>query len=213
MNLSLVTLINNYDTYLENVVKSVHGEINKYNVELSLINDSKSASEGLNRGIKKAKCDLVLCCHQDVKFLDGWYDKLMRHVNMLDKDNNVFGVCGTAGTTFGGRMVGTHSGLSMDNLDSIQVQTLDCCTLLFRKSVFEKYKMKFDENLIYYHMYGEDISLQSYDKGIGVYALDVPIQHNTKWTSGKGFVESTHYMRDKWKNKFPVIHTTVGDIQ
>lgn len=216
MKLSIVTLINNYDIYRDNVLKSTLKEFDNYYIEYIEIYNSISASSGLNEGIKKSNNDLIFCCHQDVQFLDRWYEQLIKLLNMLDEHEknsdgkNIWGVCGSAGTSYSGKMFGVHSGLGMDGLDSVQVQTLDCCTLLLRKSIMKKYDMTFDENLKWYHMYGEDISLQSNDKGLKVYVLNVSLKHNCKWTAGGGFQESTDYTRKKWKSKFPVIHTTVG---
>lgn len=73
-----------------------------------------------------------------------------------------------------------------------------------------KYELKFDENFKFFHMYGEDISLQCKEKELNVCCLNVPIIHNCKWTAGGGFQESVDYMKIKWKHKFPVIYTTVG---
>lgn len=218
MKISLVTLINNESIYQENVIESTLKENNNGNIEYIQIHNSKSGSSGLNEGLNKSTNDLIICCHQDITFLEGWYDHLLHCLDQLDLIYNIkelkqdWGVAGFAGTTDEGKMVGTHSGLGMDGCDTIECQTLDCSTLILRKSIINKYKLKFDEKLTYYHMYGEDISLQSLDKGLKVCCLNVPIIHNCKWTSGGGFKESVDYIKLKWKHKFSVIYTTVGNL-
>ncbi len=216
MKLSIITLVNKPEIYIKNVMKSTSPYIRENKIEYIVINKAKTASSGLNKGIQKANNDVIICCHQDVEFLDGWYDKFKQLINTLDnrhlQNEVIWGVVGFAGTTKEGLMVGTHSGLEMNNNDIVEVQTLDCSTLVFRKSTFQKYNLKFDENLQYFHMYGEDISLQCLDKELKVYCLNVPIKHNTIWSSGGGFQESTNVIKKKWGHRFKTIFTTVGQI-
>lgn len=206
---SIVTLVNKDDIYQKNVILSTYE--NKDSIEYITVKNSISGASGLNNGLKKVTNDIIICCHQDVYFKEGWYNKLNECIDKLNNSINYknWGVLGFAGTTDNGKMVGTHSGLEMFNdEDIIPVQTLDESVLILKKDN----SFKFDENLIYYHMYGTDISLQSYVKDLGVYVINVPIDHRTKWTSGNGFIESTTYIRNKWYGLYEVIHTTVGDI-
>lgn len=201
----MITPVSRHDIYIANVLTSTFKE--KDQIEYINIISPSSASNGLNNGIDRAVNDLVICCHQDVYFLNGWYEKLKDLLKKLDGINSKWGVCGMAGTTYEGRMVGTCSGLGM-NGDIIKVQTLDCFCQIMRKSS----GLRFDEGLKYFHMYGEDIALDANDKRLGAYVLNIGIDHRTKWTAGQGFIESTNYLRQKWKNKFGTIYTTVGNF-
>lgn len=205
MKISIITLVNNSNIYEENVMKSTSTK--KDNIEYIKIYNPSSASKGLNIGIDTATNDILIACHQDVYFLDRWYEILQELLDdKINKINNNWGVCGMAGTTFDGKMVGTHSGLNMSGNIIIPVQTLDCSCLVLKKSN----NLRFDENLKYFHMYGEDIALQANDKGLDAYVIDVPINHRTNWTAGSGFVESGDYIGRKWHHKFGIIYTTVG---
>lgn len=205
--LSVITLVNDDNKYHENVILSTIKD--RDNIEYVTVKNSKSGASGLNSGIDKATNDVILCCHQDVYFKEGWYEKLNKCFDELDTwKSKTWGVIGFAGTTDNGLSVGTHSGLGMTE-DIIMVQTLDESVLILKKSN----KLKFDERLLYYHMYGTDISLQSYDRGLNVYVINVPIEHRTKWTAGNGIGESEAYIKKKWINKYNIIHTTVGNIE
>lgn len=202
MKISIITLVNNSNIYEENVILSTSTK--KDNIEYIKIDNPPFASKGLNIGINKATNDIMIMCHQDIYFLEGWYERLQDILyNKIDKN---WGACGMAGTTYDRKMVGTHSGLGMKEY-VIPVQTLDCSCIILRKSN----NLMFDENLKYFHMYGEDIALQANDKGLGSYVINIPINHNTRWTAGQGFGESTDYIVKKWRSKFGIIHTTVGD--
>lgn len=223
--ISIVTLVNRPEIYEENVLRSTLKE--KDNIEYIKIDNAVSAASGLNSGLENATNDIVICCHQDIWFREGWYERLdiilkklsnfglgcLEDDDGLNDDGliNIWGVLGMAGTTFNNIMVGTHSGLGMiDNRDIIRVQTLDGSCLILKKSVCKEYDLKFDENLIWFHFYCVDIALQANEKGLGAYVINVPIDHRTKWTSGGGFQESSQYISKKWAKKFRRICTTVG---
>jgi hypothetical protein len=197
--ISMVTLVNNVGTYHDDVIKS--SSAFKDNIEYIPISFPKSAATGLNEGLEKASNELIICCHQDIYFFDNCYKSLMDNLNSLRSKN--WGVCGIAGCTFEGKCIYNYKMMS-ENI--VQAQTLDCSLLILKKSN----NLKFDENLKLFHMYGEDICLQANDKGLGVYILNVPILHKSKWTAGPGLGESAAYVAKKWHHKFGKIRTTVG---
>lgn len=198
---SFVTCVNHYDIYTTNVIKSTEAYADR--IDYVVIQSPDSASVGLNEGIEKAKEDIVVCCHQDIFFLNDWLNKMFEQLGMLPE----WGVCGCAGTMEGGQMVGCHSGLGMPSYP-VPVQTLDCSLIVLSKCN----GLHFDEGLLFFHMYGEDIALQANERGLGVYAIHAPVVHNTKWTSGAGFLESVEYIQKKWKQKRGAVYTTVGTL-
>lgn len=158
--ISLVTLVNNVETYHDNVIKS-SSEF-KDNIEYITISFPKSAAKGLNEGLDKASNELIICCHQDIYFLNACYKSLTDNLYSLHSKN--WGVCGIAGCTFEGKRIYNYTMMN-ENENIVQAQTLDCSLLILKKSN----NLKFDENLKLFHMYGEDICLQANDKGLGVY--------------------------------------------
>lgn len=203
-NISMVTLVNKPDIYKDNVLKST--EKDKDVIEYIPIYNAETAAKGLNEGISKATNDLVICIHQDMTFEQGWYEQFVRCLNLMDQYKKNWGVVGFAGTTDEGQQIGPCSRIGED-CDVVECQTLDCSILIIRKSN----GLKFDENLKYFHAYGEEISLQAHYKGLNVCCIAVPSIHNTKWTAGRGFSESFNYVVRKWKKVFPKIYTTVGE--
>lgn len=198
---SFVTCVNNEEIYKENVLKSTESYVDR--IEYIKVNNPPSASIGLNEGLRKATEDIVVCCHQDIFFLDNWLDKMFKQLAMIPR----WGVCGCAGTTDKGLGVGTHSGLKMGE-KPVKVQTVDGSLVILNK----KNNLFFDEGLLFFHMYDVDIALQAMERGLNTYVIYAPILHNTKGASGEGIVESIRYVQVKWKPKVEVIYTTVGTL-
>ena len=66
MKISIVTLVNRPDIYNEDVIASTVDQ--KANIEYIPIYGAKSAASGLNKGVKKATNDLIICAHQDIYY-------------------------------------------------------------------------------------------------------------------------------------------------
>jgi len=96
----------------------------------------------------------------------------------------------------------------MDGNNIIRVQTLDCSTTIIKKSNM----LRFDEQLKFFHCYGEEMALQANWAGLGAFVINVPIKHNTNWTAGPGFKRSRQHVIRKWRTRFGRIYTTVGDF-
>jgi len=211
--ISIVTLVNKSELYEQNVKLSTLEYADE--IQYIKIEDAKSASEGLNRGLLIASNDIVICCHQDIRFLEGWKLALDTTLEELSKceDTKGWKVLGLAGTTFRGDKFGNYSRLDMVrnglNERFISVQTIDCsCIILNKRS-----GLRFDEGLKFFHMYGEDIALQSILSGQAVFVIRIPSTHLSFGTTDESFYESVRYMANKWKYHFAVIHTTCGSFK
>lgn len=204
--LTIVTLVRNPEIYKENVIESTSKYKNK--IEYITLYHNSSASNSLNTGVVMASNDIILTCHQDIYFKEGWYESLKKQLDNLRSIKNNWGVCGFAGATAEGKSVGTHSGLGMENKEIIPVQTLDGSILILQKHN----NLIFDEKLKHFHMYDIDVCLQSHEKNLGVYCINVPIEHRCKWTAGEGFQESAIYTKNKWQYKVGLINSTLGCI-
>ena len=196
---SFVTCVNDDDVYRNDVLKTTEGYADR--IEYIRVDNPVSAPVGLNEGIRKASENIVVCCHQDIYFLNNWLDKMFEQLDTIPK----WGVCGLAGAKDDGSPIGCHSGLGMEH-HPIRVQTLDCSLIIVDK----RNVLRFDENLEFFHMYGEDIALQANDVGLGAYVIYAPIIHHSKWAHPQGFRECVEYIQRKWRGKVAVIHTTVG---
>ncbi|MDD3474296.1 MAG: glycosyltransferase [Candidatus Dojkabacteria bacterium] len=207
--ITFVVTLKDEKIYNENIIESTKKYKDK--IEYITLYNNYSASTSLNTGLELTSNNTVVLCHQDIYFLDNWYEILKGHLEYLNKNKLKWGICGFAGSTLEGKMVGTHSGLSMNNKDIIPVQTLDGSVLILQKSICKENELKFDEKLRYFHMYDIDICLQSHEKGLDVYCLNVPIEHRSYRTTGGWFKESLDYVQEKWKYKVGIINSTVGN--
>ena len=96
MSLTIVFSSKKVDPDFVDIVRSTSGV---HNVEvLPYENPGKySLTEVYNMGIKKAKNDIVVFCHDDIKFdTNNWGRKLLNHF----KKHSEFGVIGVAGSRY-----------------------------------------------------------------------------------------------------------------
>lgn len=164
-----------------------------------------SASKALNYGIKKAKNDIVICTHEDLRFRKGWFEAFITQECRL-KDWGALGIVG----------IGSDRQLQWGANHDVpfKVNTLDECCIIINK----KNDIWFDaETFTGWHCYGVDFCLQAYNKGLRVYVVSGPAIHS----KGKGdYLHSKNWyenlksnqelIKKKWKDSFPVITTTTG---
>lgn len=167
-----------------------------------------SAAAAYNVAIDQAENDLLIFVHQDVYLPRGWLATLQRTLDLLsnvDPNWGVLGVWGVAdssdeGTGFlyctaNGRLGSAFEGVR-------EVSSLDEVLLIMRKSS----KLRFDDQLPGYHMYGTDICLEARRNGMKSYVIPALCIHNT---NGYGmlplqFWRSYFYMRKKWWSELPI---------
>ena len=78
--------------------------------------------------------------------------------------------------------------------------TVDGCCLFFPKWIFEE-GLRFDENLIGFHFYDTDISLQVLERGYKVSTIDITVKHFSEGKPPKEFEELKKAFFDKWNKK------------
>jgi GT2 family glycosyltransferase len=175
-----------------------------------------------NAAIRCAKSDNLIFTHQDVKFTDKWFDKL---VNIIEScpDWGIIG-CAGIGRKFSIRNIGKWGGYkhsqvavgvvygsdneikpSWDGIkDTMKVHCVDECLFVLNK----KTKLIFDEDLNGFHFYGTDICLQARAKKYGVYAANLPIIHYGKYStsmSDASYWKLFHMLHKKWSHKFKTL--------
>jgi hypothetical protein len=216
VKISFVTLVNKEDVYSENVL----GSIPDYNgVEFIPIFFPMTATSGLNTGIQKSKNDIIVMCHQDVRFSEGWIEKLEKQITLLKDDN--WGVLGTFGVSFNGKD-GVGNILSGNKTPEeirgavtsefspalpCKAMSLDEHCLIIRKNS----GLRFDESLRHFHYYGADLCLTSYRKKMKCYAVDAYLHHlSDNINRGEDFVKAEEWLIRKWKgcSSFPVFRTS-----
>ncbi len=167
-----------------------------------------SAAAAFNCAIDMSQSDLLVFIHQDVYLPQGWLASLCRALDLLSKIDPNWGILGVygvnrswdAGTGFlycaeSGRLGSAFEGVR-------EVRALDEIVLIMRKSS----KLRFDEELPGFHMYGTDICLEARRQGMKSYAISAFCVHNT---SGYRmlplqFWRCYLYMRKKWRSELPI---------
>ena len=167
----------------------------------------KSGASALNYGLRKAKNNIVICAHEDTKFLKAWFERFTYQECRLGK----WGALGIVGIGFDRKMYWGSS-----HPCPWKVQTLDECCIIINK----KNGLWFDAKTFkQWHCYGVDFCLQAYYKGLPVYTVSGPASHPLR---GSAYRPSREFMasikpnhkllREKWHGIWPSLATTTGII-
>lgn len=209
--ISLITCVNNFDKYRKNVKLA--------NAELIAIDNTKnkySAAQALNAGVKEAKNNIIVCCHQDIIFPENWADKLIKNIQKVKElSRNKMGIVGTAGVKDNGHKHGymgdgKYGHWNEGGIRIGMVQTVDESCFAFEKSL----GLRFDEQFNHFHFYGADLCLQALSIGKFNYGIDAEVTHLSgggESSMGKGrgiFKREMMKLKNKWIKKFPRIWTT-----
>ena len=174
--------------------------------DLISIGNAESAAAALNYGMRKAKYDLCVCCHQDVAFPPFWADGLL-------KLPEGFGVVGLYGMDLKGNEVGHVNdphGYRMKGIMPCEAQTVDeLCIIIDRRN-----GLQFDEELGGWHMYGADICLAAMQKGLKNYVINNLVLHGSGGKMNSAYYAVRGAFVKKWQGHAPVreLYTTCGKI-
>jgi glycosyltransferase involved in cell wall biosynthesis len=224
---SIVTCISRPDVYSKCILASVEETRGRHDVEIIPIynyDNRYSASQALNLGLDVARGDHVVAVHQDVRLLDGWFNKL----DAVIDGHNDYGVIGVAGISldfdhthigkWGGslteRTVAVGSVWDADDQlhvppywDGIKEPTFIHCADECLLVINRRTGLRFDPTFQGFHFYGADVCLQSRAAGYGVIGAELPIIHYGKH-SGSFTAESRYWpylrlLHRKWNYAFP----------
>ncbi len=195
MTVSIITCVNDFKAYNANIREGVYAPRTQL-LPVDNTDNSMSAAQALNIGIDRAVHEIVVCCHQDVKFPEGWVDTLHRQV--METGDPEFGVLGTFGVDLAGQYVGNikdpHNNPQLGDLPC-RAQSLDEHCLVIRKSS----GLWFDEELGGFHMYGADICLEAMCRGLKNYVIDARLEHLSGGKVDDGFRETADKFMEKWE--------------
>jgi Glycosyltransferase like family len=201
--------------------------------EVILIKNCRSAADGLNLGIARARHELVVCVHQDVHLPPGWDQRLIQQLGAAMRQWGPIGVAGVYGVgeptevhpeaqetaaaqqprhprqKFAVRRMGRviHRGHPLFDSPILpsRVSTLDELLLVVPRNT----PLRFDPELGF-HFYGADICLSAQERGLPVVALDASCHHNTRTAVlPKAFFQSASTFAGKWPHRLPVATSCV----
>jgi hypothetical protein len=158
---------------------------------------------------------LVAFIHQDVYLPQGWTQNLARAVGQLEVSDPTWAVLGVIGVSMRGAIVGRvwSSGLGgvVGNQLTwpVPVASLDEVVLVLRVDS----GVRFDEALPGFHLYGTDLVQTALRAGLGAYAFEGPVIHNSVETKrlDASYRRAYRYMQNKWSERLP-IPTTVMPV-
>ena len=191
--------------------------------EVILLDNQKgryaSAAQALNEGAKKAQGDLLVFCHQDMKFLrPDALDTIAGFISLLG-DRCVVGPAGKSSIPPYGTYTNMHHGVLNDRpagaypIQSYQeVDTLDECLVAMSREVFDD--LQFDEVVCNgWHLYVVDYCLGVHSQlQSKVYAVDIPVYHYSDGNSMNSFYfRILRNLGGKYAETYAKVYTTMGD--
>lgn len=218
LEISLVCCVNRHDVFEGCLVESLSRAGMTERAEIIPIDNRSnqySVPQALNVGIEKSRAPIVVCCHQDVRMPDGWLDRFLTQIALVEAKDRQWGVAGVMGIrvngAFAGHIQDPHTSRSFGRLPQ-RVQSLDEVCLAIRRDS----ELRFDERLGGFHLYGADLCLQARMKGMHCYALDASVEHLSRGTLDESFYEMADRLCAKWRvipGVPPVVETTCGVFQ
>jgi Glycosyltransferase like family len=207
--------------------------------ELILVKNSRSAADGLNLGIARARHELVVCLHQDVHLPPGWDRRLIRQLDAATRQWGPIGVAGVYGVgdpkevrpdapPTSGDGEGAADRQPRQQAPKFAVQRtgrvihrghplFDSPSLPARVSTLDELLLvvpsntllRFDPDLGF-HLYGADICMMAQEHGFAVVALDAACHHNSRTAIlPRAFFQSAGVFADKWRHRLPVATSCV----
>jgi hypothetical protein len=176
--------------------------------------NDNSISSVYNRLGSKAKYSNIVFIHEDVRiYTTNWGPKIIALLNSA-----TVGLVGLMGSVFKSKYpsawssvpskfyrISGHPNSNSANQDLAEmynnVSVIDGCFIAICKDLFDRYK--FDENLLGFHAYDVDLSLN-----VGrQYQIMVPkyiqYKHFSNGNLNRDWVESYRYIHKKWQNILP----------
>lgn len=209
ISLAVVAAVNNDDVLIGNLAASPM--FAEHGTPLIIERGHQSAALAYNAGLDRTTADVVIFVHQDVYLPRGWDKKLLSTITKLE--GKKWGVLGIVGIDTQSSLVGHawSTGLCREIVAPFnspeQVVSIDELLIVLRRQT----KLKFDEHLPSYHLYGTDIVQSALKAGFEAYVFDDPVIHNSVPVVqlDGSYVKAYRYMQRKWKAELPICTTIV----
>lgn len=193
-NIASIICVFNDEEILDKYLRSSINDITEDLYELILIDNSndsyESAAAALNAGAEKAKGEVLIFPHQDVKFLeDSWLSSIIRWVSNIED----LGVAGITGLSEEGSLPSKKARNTLFHGPEKQewklgtkikspcpVQTVDELCIIIPSAVFSDYQ--FNENICSgWHLYAVEYCLRiRYRTELTPYVLPIDVWHGSQ---------------------------------
>jgi hypothetical protein len=190
------------------------------NIEvIEIINNGESLTKAYNRGLKQAKNDIVVFCHDDLTIeTNQWGKKLTK---MFEK-NPEFGIIGVAGSKnmpesgqwwanpkkMYGRVAHTHEGKTWlsaysDDLGQTLEEVVVCDGVWFALDK-TRIKKEFNENVEGFHFYDVTFAFENYLEGVKVgVTTAIRINHQSIGMTNESWENNRLQFIDNFKSNLP----------
>lgn len=209
------------DTRFSAVRQEIEHAAMEYPYEIIRIADAKCMSEGYQRGFNQSQGEIVVLCHDDIKFVIP--DFMARLIEVM-ADADMVGVAGSQqmtgpGVLFDGhpyiigRVVQPHTevagerrtagyGLRIASLTTLRssAQVLDGVFIAARRTLLSA--LQFDTGIPGFHYYDVDLSYRAHLSGARVVvASDLTLFHNSMGNYDESWFQAKEY----FTKKFPML--------
>jgi GT2 family glycosyltransferase len=191
------------------------------NIEvIEIVNNGESLTKAYNRGLKQAKNDIVVFCHDDILIeTKQWGRKLLKHFDR----NKDYGIIGVAGSKYlpesgkwweipkfmYGRVKHTNDGKSWlsEYSDDIsnkieEVVNVDGLFFAIDKNRITK---EFDESVEGFHFYDVDFCFQNHSDGVKVGVItNIRINHMSIGETNEEWEKNREIFSEKYKEQLPI---------
>jgi hypothetical protein len=175
--------------------------------ELLLMRGCRSAAEGLNRGLARARHALIVFVHQDVYLPAGWPARFWQQYRRAQELYGKIGVLGVYGVSCRngcviktGKVVDRDHLLQEGNEFPAPVDTLDELLLALPRET----DLQFAPQLGF-HFYGADICLAAKARGLAAVAVDALCFHNSAHAGlPPEFFASAQIFAARWSEQWPL---------
>ena len=178
-----------------------------------------SAAAALNYGAKKAAGDLLLFCHQDVRFKDKTALADLVDACAALSAGDVGGVAGAIRVD-GKKVTKTNITHSMQEIPYAQkdwfdspyfeVDSVDECLIILHKKTWEQYPFN-EEVCDGWHFYGVELCLRVRSNGHRALAFDARVNHiSSEGTLDKTFFRALYRLARAYRSQYDIIVATTG---
>jgi glycosyltransferase involved in cell wall biosynthesis len=194
--------------------------LHKHIEVIEIINNGESLTKAYNRGLKQAKNDIVVFCHDDLTIeTNQWGKKLTK---MFEK-NPEFGIIGVAGSKnmpesgqwwanpkkMYGRVAHTHEGKTWlsaysDDLGQTLEEVVVCDGVWFALDK-TRIKKEFNENVEGFHFYDVTFAFENYLEGVKVgVTTAIRINHQSIGMTNEAWEKNRADFSEAYQSNLPV---------
>ncbi|RYX87336.1 hypothetical protein EON73_01605 [bacterium] len=206
LEFSICTLITKHDEYKEMLQSFVNKGFIKQKCEYLYIDNSLNcafnAYSGINEFLQQAKGKYVIICHQDILLHQDGLEELQACINLMDKIDAKWAVCGNAGAA-GPNHIVYHLTYSNGNFMNkgklpLKVSALDENFLLIKNSAH----LTLSGNLSGFHFYATDLVLQAELNGYSSYVIPFNLIHKSRGNKNNDFFLIRNQLIKKYNSFF-----------